>query len=680
MRPSSRALRKKRDTGVIRVVPTNELIDAIHAENRKEEARRAETVSAAMRAEEEAREWEAERGNFVAEEIEREARRRKMEQERQAERAKDPAALLVESVLGERKAEPIDRSREAAAPERRSEQPVVPEASRPSARVERPSAPIRREEPLMPERKEPRNARRDEEDADVIFSKPKPRPVSRREFYEKRERQRRQRVRKKVIRIFMRVLILAVVLGVGLAVAMTVYSPSRRSEKKSEDIVSLPPLVTRDLKIGYGRRVDPEDFLKKYKEGDGLTYSFETEPDSTLLKKKQSVVIQAEDEEGNLAVGNAHLSVVEEPGSVEVEAGSEPEAVKEAAEARFGTSDIEGLEYVQTNHVDRFGIRINKEGTSYSADVSVVDTVAPVFSVRDMKCSTGYEADAKDFVTESDDATDIAYSFEHQPDTSVKGRHALVVIGKDEGGNQCRHTAFLVLGKDKEGPVFEKAEDFTSFVGDSITYKDKVVVVDNFDSDVDIEVDTSEVDPTREGTYPVTYTATDAAGNSTEATLNITLTEYTAEEQEVVKKADEIIDSIITDDMSDRDKAWAIYEYIRDHVSYVSTSEKGDYLKAARQGLVNGSGDCYVYFSVAKLLLDEAGITNMDIERIPHGDDMHYWNLVDVHDGHGWYHYDTTPRVDHPTIFLWDDAETKAYSDAHNNCHNYDRTKYPVIP
>ena len=156
--------------------------------------------------------------------------------------------------------------------------------------------------------------------------------------------------------------------------------------------------------------------------------------------------------------------------------------------------------------------------------------------------------------------------------------------------------------------------------------------------------------------------------------------DFSAEEAEVITKADEIISQIITDGMSDKDKTWAIYEYIRDHVNYVSSSEKDDYMKAARQGLVNGSGDCYVFRSVAKLLLDEAGIENMDIERIPSGDDMHYWNLVDIHDGHGWYHFDTTPRIDHPTIYLWDDAKIKEYSDAHNNCHNYDRSKYPDIP
>ena len=79
-------------------------------------------------------------------------------------------------------------------------------------------------------------------------------------------------------------------------------------------------------------------------------------------------------------------------------------------------------------------------------------------------------------------------------------------------------------------------------------------------------------------------------------------------------------------------------------------------------------------------MLTRAGLKNMDIERIPEGDDMHYWNLIDVEDGHGWYHYDTTPRWDHPTVFLWTDAQAQEYSVVNQNCYNYDREKYPEIP
>ena len=131
--------------------------------------------------------------------------------------------------------------------------------------------------------------------------------------------------------------------------------------------------------------------------------------------------------------------------------------------------------------------------------------------------------------------------------------------------------------------------------------------------------------------------------------------------------------------MSQYDKALAIFNYTKGNISYINHSEKGDYVRSAYEGLKLKRGDCYVYASTAKVLLTRAGITNMDIARIPSGSSMHYWNLVDIGDGQGWYHFDTTPRKDRPVIFLWNDQQIKDYSDRHNNSHNYDRSLYPVI-
>ena len=87
-------------------------------------------------------------------------------------------------------------------------------------------------------------------------------------------------------------------------------------------------------------------------------------------------------------------------------------------------------------------------------------------------------------------------------------------------------------------------------------------------------------------------------------------------------------------------------------------------------------GDCYAYACTAKALLTRAGIPNLDIRRIPTSFE-HYWNLVDV--GEGWYHFDTTPRPDHPTIFLWTDAELMEYNAEHYGAFDYDPALYPEI-
>ncbi len=286
----------------------------------------------------------------------------------------------------------------------------------------------------------------------------------------------------------------------------------------------------------------------------------------------------------------------------------------------------------------------------------------------------GPVTDVATFLKEGADASQASFVTDMKSlDYGTPGPQEIELLYK---GNPYTTTLTLV---DDEPPVFESAEDFTTILGEPIIYKSHVKAVDN-SGKCEITVDSSKVDTTKAGTYDVAYTATDLAGNEASVTVKMTIVEETAEEKDLNEKLDKILAEIITEDMSQKDKAWAIFSYIRNHVGYVSSSEKGDYVKAALQALKQGQGDCYVYFSIAKAMLTRAGIKNMDIERIPEGDKMHYWNLVDLEDGHGWYHYDTTPRVDHPTIFLWDDAKIKSYSDAHDNCHNYDRSKYPNIP
>ena len=204
-------------------------------------------------------------------------------------------------------------------------------------------------------------------------------------------------------------------------------------------------------------------------------------------------------------------------------------------------------------------------------------------------------------------------------------------------------------------------------------------MTDNCPADVTIKVDASGVDLKTEGKYPVVYTATDLAGNSSEITLTITVKVYRADEEELNQKIDAIFEKIFKPDMTNRQRCQAIYDYIRMHVGYTSYSEKGDYIKAAMEGLNKGKGDCYVFFALSKAMLDRAGFPNLDIERIRVGDSMHFWNLVDIGDGHGWYHFDTTPRVDGPYIFLWNDEKMWEYSDSHKGSHNYDKSLYPEI-
>ena len=256
------------------------------------------------------------------------------------------------------------------------------------------------------------------------------------------------------------------------------------------------------------------------------------------------------------------------------------------------------------------------------------------------------------------------------------GPQKVTVQVEDEGGNTVMADANLTLTEDTEAPVLTGIKDITVFIGDSVSYKTGVKATDNCDGELSFQVDNSSVDLNTEGSYQVTYSATDRAGNETSATVTVTVRKRAYSIEEVDALADKVLEKIITDDMSQYDKLVAIYKWVRGHVGYINHSDKGDWVKAAYEGLALGQGDCYVFACVAKELLTRAGITNMDIEKIP-AKTEHYWNLVDI--GEGWYHYDTCPRKDKSVFCYVSDADLMEYSNAHNGSHNYDKTIYTNI-
>ena len=250
----------------------------------------------------------------------------------------------------------------------------------------------------------------------------------------------------------------------------------------------------------------------------------------------------------------------------------------------------------------------------------------------------------------------------------------------DESGNQAQVTATLTVVQDTTPPVISGVENQTVLLGDTVAYKKGVTVTDDYDEDVELEVDSSQVNPTVAGDYLVTYRATDRSGNTAEATAYFSFTQPSEYSDLALEEAQEVLDKITTHDMTQVEVAQAIYDWCRANIAYTAHSDKGDWQKAAVQGFTQRSGDCYVYFATAKAMFEAAGIPNIDVEKTyVEGRAMHYWSLIDC--GSGWYHFDATPRVgDGDDFFMVTDAFLEAYSQAHNNSHEFDHSLYPATP
>jgi len=163
----------------------------------------------------------------------------------------------------------------------------------------------------------------------------------------------------------------------------------------------------------------------------------------------------------------------------------------------------------------------------------------------------------------------------------------------------------------------------------------------------------------------------DAAADETRATAKVTASTIT--EEDLARLADSVLNSILKPGMTDRDKAYAIHQWIKQNIRYVGRAETEERIEGAYNGLALRSGACYTYYAVARYLLLRAGIDNfIDMEREPGYDDTHYWLLLNL--GEGWYHYDAcrlrNKNQPHDG-FMMTDSEAQNYAEEDNRPEFY---------
>ena len=123
-----------------------------------------------------------------------------------------------------------------------------------------------------------------------------------------------------------------------------------------------------------------------------------------------------------------------------------------------------------------------------------------------------------------------------------------------------------------------------------------------------------------------------------EITIDHTYSE--SDKKTINTKVDEIINTVITDNMAVREQIKAIHDYIIDNTEYDTLKseniEDKTYQSNTAYGvLIEKFGICSGYSDTMKIFLDKLNIINYKISN-----DQHIWNLVYLDEN--WYHLDLT--------------------------------------
>ncbi len=365
-------------------------------------------------------------------------------------------------------------------------------------------------------------------------------------------------------------------------------------------------------------------------------------------------------------------------------------------------TDITGIDYGVEGE---YSIEILCAGKNYTTTLYVTDLTAPTaMPVEGVEIVQGGVIKPEALVKDVFDRSNVTFTFKEQPSSEKLGEIVVTVVLTDAKGNVAEIPVKVKIIVDTVPPTITSSYGVvrTICLGETVSYKKGITVTDNSGVELGFEVDASAVNLNVIGTYPVIYTATDASGNKGTLKVMYMVVEDSASsetDENIYAFAEVFLNEVVFngrgDTLSDYMKCKKIYWWVMSTLGYSGTSEKKDWIGTGYKVLTGkiGMGDCFTYYSAAKLLLTVAGIENIDVRKVPNyeGDSNHYWSMVYVYGA--WYHFDCSPRSpkkleektglnyrDGSPFLLFTDAEMDAVSVLMNNCFNRDMSLYPATP
>ena len=369
--------------------------------------------------------------------------------------------------------------------------------------------------------------------------------------------------------------------------------------------------------------------------------------------------------------------------------------VEESVTLETGLSAIDASQFLKEDKTaelitDVSGIDLTQPGTytlefqngkrTWQSTLHLVDTTAPTATAVAQTIYSFQTLQPEDFVADVQDLTSVQIAFAQTPDFTKGGEHTVQILLTDTSGNTATVDAPLTVLLDTTAPVFTGLELLKVNLGQTVSYRKNVTATDDLDGELSFTIDSSAVNLEEKGSYTIYYTATDASGNTTRAERTVEVSAQVVVNEELVNElAKKVLDKIIKGGMNVHEKLEAVYNYVRKNMSYKNASDK-DIWHGAYRALTKHNGDCYNYFAITKVLLDNCGIDNLPVER-DSKKSSHYWLLVNV--GTGWYHLDALGTyAQFPfKCFMKTDAQVAAYSrsrtDGKTDYYKFDGSLYP---
>ena len=435
-----------------------------------------------------------------------------------------------------------------------------------------------------------------------------------------------------------------------------------------------PKGVARMVIVCQGDVLNAEDCIKDIKDETKVTCAFKNEPDLTKVGLVNEVV-SLTDEGGNSVDVPVTITVVSEGNLVRdkyvIEAGESIPAIDELIVYNKTGKYITDVSVINTSLVGSYNLETEIEGTVYTTELVIEDTVAPTATVNTIAAYYGAAFPAaSEFVTGIVDKGPVIVSYETDPGATVTNQSAVRIVLTDQGGNSTVYEGKCNIIADNEAPEFIAfPEKIDVEIDSTVIWKNKVSADDNSGS-VEVSLDTSKVNLKKAGKYTGYFVAKDPAGNEARQAVEIQVHDLIVTEEKMNQMCEEIVKKIITADMTTEEKLYAVYKYVSTEIYYTNAGTHDDIYKQAYLALgKRKSGDCYSFCAASQVLLSYLGYETQIVRRKAEyvsASGNHFWLLVNcgTKENPKWYHHDSCPqnRAYKQPMYMMTDAQLMAYT------------------
>lgn len=405
---------------------------------------------------------------------------------------------------------------------------------------------------------------------------------------------------------------------------------------------------------------EASDFVSSVSDFSETSIQFEQEPFVAEGYDDQKVLVIVEDTYGNRTVQECTIVWQWIRDNFLLELGDVLTVENLLANPERDAALLEQAELDRINNADvgTYTIIAGTEGKNVTCTVTVQDTVGPVLQLQEAQCEPGGSVALEDFVVSAEDLSGVAdIRFVSEPDCNTAGTYTVQIEAEDKLGNVTRQEVTLWVTNDPNGPVINGASEPLTVERDTNPdFLEGVSATDDISGECAVSVDTSGVNLGKPGTYFITYSAKDVAGNETTLKRKVTVTHNAQDTADLVAR----LAANVSEDPV------AIRYFVRNTIHYSSNWGGED---PVWFGFTYRHGNCYVHALALKAVLELKGY---ETQLIWVTDKSHYWVLVNV-DG-VWWHLDATPSNLYDYYGLMNDSTRFATL----SNRNWDRTQWPV--